>query len=759
MPDPVYATSLANVLSDTPQLKSPVTHFTPASPQPSYPPPVSAPSRNRRGWYPTQLLSRFRSKSARDRPDTQQQPPPAPPSAPLLVDRYFRPLATPDPPPSLAAYNHLCQRVDKAAEIARTQMIVHVSVTAYGLATLATVRDIDFFARNEGSGVKVPLVDIEFPFGTYMMAIALLSTLTMFHFRICYGRTVRLSRSAEQLEALHRDDPAFVPARGDHRYPWFAFAVRERNGWSWIAAPLFHVVQYVLTPTLWALCCARTIRLGTNVQHWVSYQTPWHWPFTTVGALVALVCALLAVRDARSHGKRGWLTAATACLSLCVGVGWVGLSSWAGSDGERSPFNLKLRHAKLSSLSLANIELTYADLWEAHMEHAVLSLAQMEHADLRGAHIEHADLRGAHMEHADLRGAHMEHATLKEAHIEHATLQNAHMEHVLLQKAHMNHATLKEAHMEHATLQEAHIEHATLQEAHMDHAVLQQAHMDHAALLLAHMEHTNLRGAHMKHADLRGAHMEHADLSWAHMEHANLWGAHMEHADLSSAHMEHADLSSAHMEHTNFRGARMAHADLRVAHMEHAVLQGAHMEHVVLHGAHMEHAALQWAHMEHADLLGAHMEHAILSSAHMGHAALSSARMEHASLYSAHLEHAVLYSAHMEHTILSSARMEHADLRKAHIEHARLQGTYMEHADLQGAILHGSTLENAVFSSANLLATDVTQDQLDGKLTPPLKPLDFGFDPNQWAPPCGDAATQLPPLLVIAPCHPLVATW
>ena len=579
MPDPVYATGLANVFSDTPQLKTLVTHFTPASPQPSYPQPVSAPSRNRRGWHPTQLLSRFRSTTARDRPDTQQQPPPAPPRAPLLVDRFFRPLATPNPPPSLAAYNHLCQRVDKAAEIARTQMIVHVSVTAYGLATLATVRDIDFFARNEGSGVKVPLVDIEFPFGTYMMAIALLSTLTMFHFRICYGRTVRLSRSAEQLEALHRDDPAFVPARGDHRYPWFAFAVRERTGWSWIAAPLFHVVQYVLTPTLWALCCARTIRLGTNVQHWVSYQIYWHWPFTTVGALVALTCALLAVRDARSHGKRGWLTAATACLSLCVGVGWVGLSSWAGSDGQPSPFNLKLRHAKLSGLRLPNIELTYADLQEAHMEHA----------------------------------------------------------------------------------------------------------------------------------NLNEAHMEHADLSFAHMEHTKLWRAHMEHAVLLGAHIEHANLQWAHMEHVDLLGTHMEHAVLRMAHMEHAVLQGAHMEHVDLLGAHMEHAVLRVAHMEHADLREAHMEHADL------------------------------LGAHMEHTVLREAHMEHADLR--------------------GAVLHGSMLENAVFSSANLLATDLTQDQLDGKLTPPHKPFDLLFNPDEWAPPCGDAATQLPPLLVIAPCHPLVATW
>ena len=408
-----------------------------------------------------------------------------------------------EPPVTLAAYNHLCQRVDKAAEIARTQMMFHVTVTGYGLVTLLTVRDIDFFARTrEKSGLKLPLVDIEMPWGWYMLAIALLSSLTMVHFRICYRRAVQLGREADALGKLFRDDPGFVPAGGRHRYPWFAFALGEPGGWSKVASPLFSMVQWLITPLLWVLCCARTIRLGTTFQHWVSYQIPWHWPFTIGAVVSAVLCARARAGDARADGGSARRSLNDAVQWVVLGAMWVGVSA---SGGPFEAFNLKLRHARLEGMVLPEIGFEGAELWDAHMEGANLRMAHMEGARFRGAHMEGARLWDAHMEGANLRGAHLEVTDLQMVHMEGADLRRAHLEGADLWRAHLEGARFRGAHMEGARLWDAHLEGVDLRRAHLEGADLWRAHVEGARLWDAHLEGADLRRAHMEGANLENA--------------------------------------------------------------------------------------------------------------------------------------------------------------------------------------------------------------------------------------------------------------
>ena len=468
-------------------------------------------------------------------------------------------------------------------------MFIHLSVTCYGLLTVLSCSDSDFFDRSKGD-MKLPLVDLPVPLGTYMLAIVLMSTFTLANFRFGFQRALYLIDQIQRRAVRYQGHNDFVDPSELYRYPWFAMATLDRTGWNRTAPFIFNIIQWFLTPALWILCAVKTYRLGTDWQHLVNHQIPWHWPFS-VGAVGFVF--YVAVRTRQQSHRAPWAGALPALLLL------------------------------LGALASA---------FKCHP-------LQLRHADMTGLHLKGVDFSRAILSHAKLTGANLDHALLNGADLHKANLDDA------------------------------------------------------------RLEFSSLQGK----VDLTRAQLRRAKLAWANLEGATLFFAQLQNAKLDNAHLEQADLKSANLQGATLGDAHLANATLGDAHLANATLIR---------------AQLDGANLTHADL-----EHANLSKA---------------SLNGGRLGHARLIDATLNDTNLTLADLQGANLNSASLRQANLTGAYLADASLEGA---------------DFSAASISQQILDGAVSPPNLPLDY-LKQTKSAPsvPCGDAATKLPPLLVVSHC-------
>jgi uncharacterized protein YjbI with pentapeptide repeats len=217
----------------------------------------------------------------------------------------------------------------------------------------------------------------------------------------------------------------------------------------------------------------------------------------------------------------------------------------------------------------------------------------------------------------------------------------------------------------------------------------------------------NLRGANLSQSFLAGAQfrrarLEGADLRFASLEGANLTLARVDGADLREVKFEGVVLSGAWLRDANLRNARLQSVDLSRARIEGANLSAARLGGANLRGARLGSANLRGARFEGADLSGANLGSANLSGARFEGADLRHASLKSADLGGASLEGANLGGALLDRANLFSARFKGADLGNARLESANLAYAWLEGANLFGAKFESADLRYARLDGANL---------------------------------------------------------
>jgi len=89
--------------------------------------------------------------------------------------------------------------------------------------------------------------------------------------------------------------------------------------------------------------------------------------------------------------------------------------------------NANLSYADLSYANLSSADLRYADLSSANLRYANLSYADLRYADLRYANLSYADLSYADLSYADLSYADLSYANLRYANLSSAHLRYANL--------------------------------------------------------------------------------------------------------------------------------------------------------------------------------------------------------------------------------------------------------------------------------------------------------------------------------------------
>jgi uncharacterized protein YjbI with pentapeptide repeats len=193
------------------------------------------------------------------------------------------------------------------------------------------------------------------------------------------------------------------------------------------------------------------------------------------------------------------------------------------------------QRALAGAKSLANVNLTKADL---------------RGADLQGVNFTYASLTRANLDGADLRKAILENVTLRGVTATNANLAGAYLPYAILVGADLEGANLEKANLTHANLGTANLRGANLADAYLNSARLGSANLTGVDLSYA-----RLGGARLNDAALVGADLAHAFLKDADLTRANFEGATLKDADLSGANLSGANLSGANLEGTNFADA------------------------------------------------------------------------------------------------------------------------------------------------------------------------------------------------------------
>lgn len=357
----------------------------------------------------------------------------------------------------LAGYNQLRTNIIDSVKHVRNQMLILFVINGYGLISVIKTEDLDFFVRDKRK-FTLAFLSLDISLAWYLPAIALLSFLFFIYFHFYLQHTWTIVDRARHVAEEHRTRTDFVPMAGPYLYPWIAFAARERGAWGYVASGIFGIVQWFLTPALLVACCARTIRLGSNLNLWFSAKLPPVWPFCIATAVTLTMVAYLAHRShvrrgTPFRGPRSWVFPVGIQLSALVCIGWSYMHP------------LQLKGAEMQGAHLPEAVLTAAQLHKAQLEKANLNGAGLEHAALVAANLADAELIGASLSHSDLQDANLRSAHISDADLRGADLRGADLAKAELVRTNLRGANLRAADLDGAILTGADLRGANLFEA------------------------------------------------------------------------------------------------------------------------------------------------------------------------------------------------------------------------------------------------------------------------------------------------------
>lgn len=390
-------------------------------------------------------------------------------------------------PTSLAAYNQLRENISEAAKHARTLFMAHVAVTAYGIVTIATLADRDFFGQ--GAQVKLPVVDVVVSTDAFFLGLPVLSVVMVLYFYAYLSHTRRLLRTARQGATALSSSGDVVPLSSVYLYPWISFFDGS------LARCSFALLAWGATPALCLVACWRLARFDSSVPLWKSDGPPSAYVFWWLAMTVVSLCSWIAQQERGGDPPSSLLKrVALAAVPLALGalVSRNTLYDWLGSRPQ-------LVGARISLTAVANEkELGGARLLEDTVVGARLNGVQLSGAALRAAYLDRAKLAHANLEAADLTAARLREAVLVGAHLCDAWLE----------RSDLSGASLAQANASGADFGDANLAHASLVGANLAGATLVGAILTGARLESARLEAANLRGAELQSADLDGAYFD-----------------------------------------------------------------------------------------------------------------------------------------------------------------------------------------------------------------------------------------------------------
>lgn len=203
----------------------------------------------------------------------------------------------------------------------------------------------------------------------------------------------------------------------------------------------------------------------------------------------------LAARAIKELDEHGWLTDGTLAESQLSGadlhganLGWINLSG-----------------AFLGRINLQDAQLNYANFSGASLVDANLARANLDLANFTEADLRDADFSLATLNEADFTGAVLDGSVLSGAVLANAILTKTQAERVALAGANLAGANLQECNLSHANLEKANLSGANLGWAVLNRANLEKADLSEATLSGANLEDARLNGANLSGAFLYGA--------------------------------------------------------------------------------------------------------------------------------------------------------------------------------------------------------------------------------------------------------------
>jgi len=318
-------------------------------------------------------------------------------------------------------------------------------------------------------------------------------------------------------------------------------------------------------------------------------------------------------------------------------------------EGASAQARVVVQAAVDSDTSLAERDLTGADL----------SGMKLGEVDLSGAFLEAANLSGC-----DLRGANLENAVLARANLADAQLDGA---------------TLCGANLGGAVLAGASFDGCDLTEAVLSRAKLAGARLTDAKLASVDLLETEFGDVDLSRSSLPECSVIKADLSGA-----KLTGADLTKSTFIECTFDRADLAQARLEKATFVTCRGKDVSFREA----AFAQG-----VMVHGS-----AFPGADFRDADLERANLRGTVLTGARLDRANLRNSDLSECDITTGSLERAVLTEAMLVRTKLDGASAEGANLMDALMSKSSLRGT-----NLTGSNLYRADLSRAVGDSRTTL--------------------------------------------------------
>jgi uncharacterized protein YjbI with pentapeptide repeats len=372
---------------------------------------------------------------------------------------------------TFAAYNVLRENVAEAVKQARNLFLVYVTLNAYGLLTVATMKDVEFFG--EGKGIKLPGIDLEVAPSFYLPGIALLSIFIFVYFQMHMQYVWTLQKDAERESVHHVTEPSFIPPTPRFSYPWLAFSKTGAGHWDSFGALALDVIEWGFSPILLAACWVRAARSSGSfsldgVFLWASAGLPWAPAFAGLFGIAVIVLPFWSASYARLRGQRILLKARIVTAVIAALLTLVVTKSRLISP-------LRLQHLHIGAASLGFAELSGAKLTGAHMRGAHLRSADLSKADLTAADIREANLGSVDLSNGVLNSARLSNTDLNNARLDRASGSNAMLDGANLYGGSLRYARFRSANFKGASLRASDLTQADLAGADLTGADLTDA--------------------------------------------------------------------------------------------------------------------------------------------------------------------------------------------------------------------------------------------------------------------------------------------
>lgn len=506
----------------------------------------------------------------------------------------------------------LLHALNSTSQSARTSWLFFVSFMAYLFVAVASVTHTDLLLD---SPVKLPLLQIEIPLGSFFLVTPLLLILT--HFGVLLHHAILRSKATAFNDSLVGDESG-DPRSHNIRLEVSSYFFSQNEAGPPKGILLVYLLNAMTFLTLNALPLLLLLYFQITFLPVHNSTATWlHRAYLGLDILILLAIGFSSVIRWKwgaiwsgSNLKMPTLSVAffaiTSAFSLCIATLPSGTAGWPDLDMAMTsiwptsmPFNKDFRRCNPTSDRCA-FGLT-AFIFEQPVDYVSSrrpgfsrSLVVTEKtvggspkASLRGRDLRYATFDRSHFQGADFTAADLTGASLKRADLKDAIFGCA-----------VRGKKLYEYSTEAGERRVTWIDDETcpsLVRANLSEAILSDGAINKAILRNANLSRVNMQGFDLRRVDLSNVELIRADLSGANASFAifdgaqlnsliargaSFHGARLLGADLSGAYLDVTDLSSA-----DFSGSNLASASLRGSFLQHTLLFGANLSRIKIWGA------------------------------------------------------------------------------------------------------------------------------------------------------------------------------